>query len=1554
MVIKTASPGVVIQEVDLTRGTPDATINNNAFLAGPFQRGPVDEVVKIIDEQQLLTVFGKPQIEFNQDEYWYTVDNFLEYSGQCYVVRVDDSVGDGSGNEAGNFQTMKNAVDNFFLDKSLEGKINPNTGLRYTPNELFQSNAYIKNETQFLTATSGQSVINLGTIPQSVKIIDGGQNYRTAKGLAVGGEGGLRVDIVADERTGEILSAKISETGKGYSDGSRVNVIQSRGLDGNPAEFGQLMVVVPNARFISKDPGAWGNGIGIAVIDSGADYQLTYNSRSGHVISQVLDAGKIIVNEDSDKYTGDMSARFDKSILGPGEQLGEYVYIEVDPANTTSGSFAPVRLATSSDQDVASIDVPLRGEQFVDGVLAVSGDRVLIWRQENPTQNGIYLVRGFDPNGRPLDWLRADNADRGGNFTTGKRVLVNEGDTNKDKVFEYLGNNNPSLDDSPEIQFFEPEVDLVSRSADESDPNNIIPAESLDLSERIKPRDQWIDVNAVITTDTVTYNDSVGTEVDLNSLIRNNDVTRWRLQTVVVATNGDESYVSKDVAGNDIEVDGINLSEDADAIGVEIDGYAVTEDDIVLIKDQADATQNGIWIATSEGWRRFGGDLAFDQFDTNRVARVQSGIGQDNSDTFWTYTGVSLTDNDQLFINTREALTGLEEDITFERFLNGLDEDGNELIGTDGNKANVITADGVELLDSMRVLITGATTNWDNGGTSSRDNGIYVVNSMGPWTRAVDADEATEFRQFKYVRVTEGGYAPDFFEFHDENLRTQTLTDMSQDKEFNQLNLEVGAEDPTETLDGTITDNSRVLLKDQENPVENGIYDTSEGPWKRADDASRSAQFTFGKRVGVKDSTIVYEVDIVSPFVLDTSIQEWELLVIDPIPFDIDDDVVKRGDIITGPMRPFEGIDRVPIGLVMDVSAAAARVMLITDNAGLTPINFRVDDEVLVRNETYVGRVLNTYAEGVHLYYNQLIDNNLKINTIFAPAQYTRNQGISWGWKARPNDGDVVRSTTRALDAVGVPIVDEEGNAVFVSGPASLGAELIWNSREEKWVISYRPNLSIDYINDGIRVFTINAADDWYSKQIAFEGIPWSNFAPRPGTSFDAQNKGASNDELNLIVYDATGEFTQAVGLPGGKGTILNEYLLASKLRGAKNVEGSDNFYQDLLNNNNEYIYSNAQLETMDINPSNIVLAPPGTPIGAGVRCQYLMPRFGAVDTNNINSKVDVPYLLKGGVDNLKATFGEIQVGYNKVITDNLSDLDYILQGPADVFSESSLQSSIQNDFAPAVAKANFIISLAEQLKTCVALVSPPKSAAVEPINASEIGRRIITWADQLASSSYAIIDSGYKYSYDRFNDRFDYYPLNADVAGTIVQTSLVSQPFFSPAGLVRGQIKNVVKLGFNPNKSQRDDLFTSRVNPVVTFPGEGTVLYGDKTALAFTSAFSRINVRRLFLFLEKQIQKVARTVLFEFNDPLTRINFKNNVNPFLRDIQSKRGLTDFLVVCDESNNTPEVIDRNEFIADFYIKPNRSINFVQLTFVATKTGASFGEQVGLFRRPNAG
>ena len=245
--------------------------------------------------------------------------------------------------------------------------------------------------------------------------------------------------------------------------------------------------------------------------------------------------------------------------------------------------------------------------------------------------------------------------------------------------------------------------------------------------------------------------------------------------------------------------------------------------------------------------------------------------------------------------------------------------------------------------------------------------------------------------------------------------------------------------------------------------------------------------------------------------------------------------------------------------------------------------------------------------------------------------------------------------------------------------------------------------------------------------------------------------------------------------------------------------------------------------------------------------------------------------------------------------------------------------------------------------------LSPPRYLVVGISDPDKVAANIVEWADALSSSSYAVFDSGYKYTYDRWNDEYVYVPLNGDIAGTVVFTSLEAEPYYSPAGISRGQIRNVVKLAFNPAKSQRDILYAARINPVVSFPGEGTVLFGDKTALAYSSAFDRINVRRLFLIVEREIAIISRVNLFEFNDDVTRTLFKNNVTPFLRDIQSKRGMQDFLVVCDESNNPPGIVDRNEFVADIYIKPSRSINFITLNFVATKSGVTFEEAIGQFR-----
>ena len=255
-------------------------------------------------------------------------------------------------------------------------------------------------------------------------------------------------------------------------------------------------------------------------------------------------------------------------------------------------------------------------------------------------------------------------------------------------------------------------------------------------------------------------------------------------------------------------------------------------------------------------------------------------------------------------------------------------------------------------------------------------------------------------------------------------------------------------------------------------------------------------------------------------------------------------------------------------------------------------------------------------------------------------------------------------------------------------------------------------------------------------------------------------------------------------------------------------------------------------------------------------------------------------------------------------------------------------------------------MDIANDRKDCVAFISPARADVVNVSNAVTQTQNVVAFADGLPSSSYAVIDSGYKQMYDKYNDVYRFVPLNGDIAGLCARTDNIADPFFSPAGYNRGQIRGAVKLAFNPNQSQRDELYKARVNPVVTFPGQGTVLFGDKTAQAKPSAFDRINVRRLFIVLEKAISTAAKFQLFEFNDEFTRAQFRNLVEPFLRDIQGRRGITEFSVVCDDSNNTADVIDRSEFRADIFIKPARSINFIQLNFVATRTGVAFSEVVG--------
>lgn len=426
---------------------------------------------------------------------------------------------------------------------------------------------------------------------------------------------------------------------------------------------------------------------------------------------------------------------------------------------------------------------------------------------------------------------------------------------------------------------------------------------------------------------------------------------------------------------------------------------------------------------------------------------------------------------------------------------------------------------------------------------------------------------------------------------------------------------------------------------------------------------------------------------------------------------------------------------------------------------------------------------------------------------------------------------------------------------------------------------------------------TVSMADASTFSSWAYKG----NFEGAPATSSYASALGGSGDEVHVAIIDKDGKWT------GTAGTLLETYSFLSKAGDAKKEDGTTAYYKNVINSQSAYVWW-ANHPTAGTNWGNNA---------EGVTFASL----GSQNTSN----------LSGGLDDFSSTDAQEIAAFDLLKNDEQYDVNLIMCGKA------------------SATVASYVIqSVAEVRKDCVAFVSPQSASTGEPLIGTEstVADSIVTFRNTLPSSSYAVIDSGYKYQYDRYADQYRWVPLNGDVAGLCARTDYTDDPWFSPAGLNRGQIKNVVKLAYNPRKTDRDTLYKAGINPVVSFPGQGVVLFGDKTALTKPSAFDRINVRRLFITLEKAIATAAKYQLFEFNDGFTRAQFKNIVEPFLRDVKGRRGVTDFLVVCDETNNTAEVIDTNRFVADIYIKPARSINFIQLNFIATRTGASFTEIAG--------
>ena len=401
-----------------------------------------------------------------------------------------------------------------------------------------------------------------------------------------------------------------------------------------------------------------------------------------------------------------------------------------------------------------------------------------------------------------------------------------------------------------------------------------------------------------------------------------------------------------------------------------------------------------------------------------------------------------------------------------------------------------------------------------------------------------------------------------------------------------------------------------------------------------------------------------------------------------------------------------------------------------------------------------------------------------------------------------------------------------------------------------------------------------------------------------PGTSPYASDRSGSNDELHVVVVDEDG------GITGKAGDVLEVYDSLSKASDAKTPQGDTNYYPDVIYNKGAYVY------WMDHNSS-------GTNWGSA-----------ALNTTFTNVTAVSNVSLSGGANGSVATVGQLKTAYEKFQDAETVDINLIIAG-------TSSATHIDN-----------LITIAEDRKDAIVFASPERADVVNVADSSTQVSNVVAFFNGIRSSSYVVFDSGYKYAYDRYNDVFRFVPLCGDMAGLCARTDLVADSHFSPAGFNRGVVRGAVKLAFNPTKQQRDDLYRARVNPVVTFPGQGTILFGDKTGLSKPSAFDRINVRRLFITLEKAISTASKFQLFEFNDEFTRAQFRNIVEPFLRDVQGRRGITDFLVVCDETNNTGDVIDRNEFRADIFVKPARSINFITLTFVATRTGVSFEEVIG--------
>ena len=599
-------------------------------------------------------------------------------------------------------------------------------------------------------------------------------------------------------------------------------------------------------------------------------------------------------------------------------------------------------------------------------------------------------------------------------------------------------------------------------------------------------------------------------------------------------------------------------------------------------------------------------------------------------------------------------------------------------------------------------------------------------------------------------------------------------------------------------------------------------------------------------------------------------------------------------------------------------------------------------DENTITDVVVAARNPGLWANGLRVgIIDAKADQILGINTADASVGYGITQAVAAGTIIAGS------GTTSVLDGYFKGIVTGVGTAeVEVKILSHISAGGTETSIEYQpggvYQFSTTGNVGFSTVGGSVGVATsVITAKDWFDQQeltlTSSSKIKWNEIADRPGTSEYAAARGSRFDEVHVVVVDGEGTVT------GNSGTVLEKHLGLSKAKDAEYSLGSPSYWRKYIEVGSQYIFGGSA-------PAGIVTTgfssgyTPASDVGWDQNAEGII--FAA--TGNYNGKFEkgASYGGKTGLSStgaLTSGLDGLVTGYGLFENTEKYDVDFILMGSAGYGKYE----------AQALAKK--CIAVAEARQDAIAFISPYRGAAITDTtndrevtvrSDADITENVLSFYAPITSSTYAIFDSGYKYMFDRFANTFRYVPLNGDIAGLCARNDANNFPWFSPAGTNRGGILNAVKLAYTPNKAQRDRLYSNRINPVIFSPGAGIVLFGDKTGYGKSSAFDRINVRRLFIYLEDAISAAAKDQLFEFNDEITRTNFVNIVEPFLRDVQAKRGIFDFVVVCDETNNTAAVIDNNEFVADIYIKPARSINFIGLTFVATRTGVSFEEVIG--------